>query len=309
MDTEQGTPVATTEAAPPTSRSGRRTPLRPRNDFSTFIRIFNDIAGHRHRYEVFRDFVTMGAICLHNSVIPSKSLEDEYLAVIDRYDKKAQTAFPVLLAELIVLLDPEPRDILGQLFMQFELGNDRTGQFFTPPEISELIAQMTFGEAVASATEEFVTICEPACGAGGMVLAFAKVVIAAKKNPAKAMWAQCQDVDRVAALMCYLQLSLWNIPAVVIVGNTLAMEAREVFYTPAHRLGFWGVKLRRRERERAAKGLVCDTQVPSSALDPASNDTRDDAMPVEFSETLFATSEHQDRPVASGQQIGFDFGL
>ena len=102
MDTEQGTPVATAaaEAAPPTSRSGRRTSLRPRNDFSTFIRIFNDIAGHRHRFEVFRDFVTMGAICLHNSVIPSKSLEDEYLAVIDRYDKKAQAAFPVLLAEL-----------------------------------------------------------------------------------------------------------------------------------------------------------------------------------------------------------------
>ena len=54
---------------------------------------------------------------------------------------------------------------------------------------------------------------------------------------------------------------------------------------------------------------MCDAQAPSSALDPASNDTRDDAMPVEFSETLFATSEHQDRPVASGQQIGFDFGL
>ena len=296
MDTEQGTPVATTaaEAAPPTSRSGRRTPLRPRNDFSTFIRIFNDIAGHRHRYEVFRDFVTMGAICLHNSAIPSKSLEDEYLVVIDRYDKKAQAAFPVLLAELIVLLDPEPRDILGQLFMQLELGNDRTGQFFTPPELSELIAQVTFGEAVASSTEEFITICEPACGAGGMVLAFAKVVIAAKKNPAKAMWAQCQDVDRVAALMCYLQLSLWNIPAVVIVGNTLAMETREVFYTPAHRLGFWDAKLaRRREREH--------TQELAKA----------EATPPVSTDTAFIVTETPRplEPLATSQQVGFDFGL
>lgn len=60
----------------------------------------------------------------------------------------------------------------------------------------------------------------------------------AKKNPAQAMWARCQDIDRVATMMCYLQLSLWSIPVMVIVGNTLAMEAREVFYTPAHRLRF-----------------------------------------------------------------------
>lgn len=94
MDTEQGTPVdsGVAERAPATSLSCRRTPVRPRNDFSTFICIFNDIAGHRHRYVVFRDFVTMGAICLHNSAMPSMPLEDEYLAISDRYDKKAQAA-------------------------------------------------------------------------------------------------------------------------------------------------------------------------------------------------------------------------
>lgn len=296
MDTEQGTPVdsGVAERAPATSLSGRRTPLRPRNDFSTFIRIFNDIAGHRHRYEVFRDFVTMGAICLHNSAMPNQSLEDEYLAIIDRYDKKAQAAFPVLLAELIVLLDPEPRDVLGQLFMQLELGNERTGQFFTPPELSELIARMTFGDAIASTTEEFVTVGEPTCGAGGMVLAFAKVVIAAKKNPAQAMWAQCQDIDRVAALMCYLQLSLWNIPAVVIVGNTLAMEAREVFYTPAHRLGFWDVKLaRRREREQTQEFAK------EEAASPAPTETA----------FISPATRHPLEPLATSQQVGFDFGL
>jgi hypothetical protein len=47
------------------------------------------------------------------------------------------------------------------------------------------------------------------------------------------MWAQCQDTDRVAAMMCCLQLSRWNIPAVVIVGDALAMEAREVVCPPA----------------------------------------------------------------------------
>ena len=296
MDTEAGAP-----------RVRLRTKDRRPNELVSFIKIFNEMAGHRHRYEVFRDFVTMSAICLHNSVPSPKNaaLEAEYLAIIDRYDKEAQSRFPVLLGHLIALLDPEPRDILGQLFMQLELGNDRTGQFFTPPEISELIAQMTFGEVVASSTEEFVTICEPACGAGGMVLAFAKVVIAAKKNPAKAMWVQCQDVDRVAAMMCFLQLSLWNIPGVVLVGNTLAGEVREVFYTPAHRMGFWDVKLRRRAPERVAKGLVCDA--PVLAVETPEED--DDTLLVNESVTSSTPSEHQYRPVATGQQIGFDFGL
>jgi hypothetical protein len=107
----------------------------------------------------------------------------------------------------------------------------------------------------AQSNEErgFVKLCEPACGAGGMVLAFARCLIDSGKNPAQAMWARCQDIDRLAALMCFIQLALWNIPAVVIVGDTLANDEREVFYTPAHYLGFWDVRLKRDSRLRAAE--------------------------------------------------------
>jgi hypothetical protein len=45
--------------------------------------------------------------------------------------------------------------------------------------------------------------------------------------------------------MAYLQLSLLHIPAVVILGNTLALEEREHWFTPAHILGGWSRKLRR----------------------------------------------------------------
>ena len=37
-------------------------------DRNDFIKTFNNIARHRHRYEVFWDFVTMSAISLHNAV-------------------------------------------------------------------------------------------------------------------------------------------------------------------------------------------------------------------------------------------------
>lgn len=221
-----------------------------------FVRSFNRIASHRHRYEVFRDFVSMAAISMHNAIRKIPSLEDEYLKIVKRYERDQVTELCGLFAKLVMLLDTEPQDVLGPLYMDLELGNTQAGQFFTPHEISELMARLTYGDELKTLDKPFITLSEPACGAGGMVLAFVKVMLSHGHDPAKRLWVQCQDVDRTAALMCYLQLSLWNVPAAVIVGNTLAMEVREVFYTPAHYLGLWEYRLRRRDDEEAALALM-----------------------------------------------------
>ena len=56
-------------------------------------------------------------------------------------------------------------------------------------------------------------------------------------------------------MMCYIQLSLWNIPAEVIVGNSLTLEFREVFYTPSYYLFGWEMKLRFRSFLDLMRGL------------------------------------------------------
>ena len=56
-------------------------------------------------------------------------------------------------------------------------------------------------------------------------------------------------IERLAALMCYVQLSLWNVPAQVVVGNSLTFETREVFYTPAHYMGAWDMRLNLKKSE------------------------------------------------------------
>jgi hypothetical protein len=182
-----------------------------------------------------------------------------------------------------------------------------------------MIARVMFGESVserlANGGEEFVTVGEPACGAGGMALAFAKVVIAAKRDPARAMWAQCQDVDRVAAMMCYLQLSIWNIPAVVIVGNTLTMEVREVFYTPAHRLGFWNAKLARRWSKETGVEPTTQTTVTTQVQPDATttvetpSEEAAEASPTDNTSLSPAQTQRPLEPLATSQQVGFDFGL
>jgi N-6 DNA Methylase len=267
-------------------------------DTGTFIQLFNRIAGHRSRHDVFRDFVTMAAISLHTAVRKSEVLEKEYLSIIGRYDREAQQAFPVLLGEVVTLLEVEPRDILGQLYMSLDFGNTHTGQFFTPPEISRFMAKLTAGDAFAA--REFVTLSEPACGSGGMVLAFAQEVIALGRNPATSMWVQCQDVDRSVAMMCYVQLALWNIPGVVIVGNTLAYEVREAFYTPAHYLWFWDAKLRRRDQERQGIALAQSPAIDSSSFASDAN------SPTEVDKPL-AMPSSQHRPNVVPRQFGFDF--
>ena len=210
-----------------------------------FIRQFNALAQHKRRYEVFRDFVTLSAISLNNVMEPDAerkaTLESEYMDIIRSYSHEQAHGFAELLGLVVNMLEPTPQDVLGELYMELDLGNERAGQFFTPNTISQFLARLNGVKPPPG--QNFVRVCEPACGAGGMVLAIAQTLIESGKNTARAMWAQCQDIDRTAALMCFTQLSLWNIPAVVIVGDTLANEVRECFYTPAHHLGAWDCRL------------------------------------------------------------------
>lgn len=214
---------------------------------AAFKKTFRELAPYKHRYEVFRDFVTMAATSLHNAIHQDPAREDEYLRIIAEYKKPDQLAFSKLLGCLVTALDEDPRDILGPLYMELEIANKDAGQFFTPPEVSDLMANLTFSDELTKLEDQpFITASEPACGAGGMILSLVKVLIEAGHNPSQKIWVQAIDVDRMAALMCYIQLSLWNVPAEVIVGNTLSLEIREVWYTPAHHMGLWKYRLQRK---------------------------------------------------------------
>ena len=235
----------------------------------SFIKTFNSIALHKHRYEVFSDFIKMSAIALHNAIVKAEHLEKEYLEIVGKYKKEEVDQFPLLLANLIELLEPEPIDILGSLYMELELSSNHTGQFFSPSPIAQLMAKIAHGGQLNMLEEKaFITLSEPACGAGGMVLAFAKEMLHHGYNPAERLWVQCVDIDRVAAMMCYVQLSLWNIPAQVIVGNSLTLEHREIFYTPAHYLFSWDQRLRARQVIDLMRELETTTVEEAKAKEP-----------------------------------------
>ena len=265
----------------------------------TFISLFNSIARHKHRYSVFSDFVTMSAIALHNAVNMNEALEKEYLEIVARYSKEDVNSFCELLGNFVILMEPEPADILGSLYMELEINNLNNGQFFTPHEISLLLAKLTYGDMLDNlANKPFVTLSEPACGAGGMILAFTNEMLKKGINPAEKLCVQCIDIDRLAGLMCYLQLSLWHVPAEVIIGNTLTLEFREVYYTPSYYLGDWKNRLSIRNLTKAISSLCESIEEPKTekpTVDIAQHEIVDQ-KPV-IIESLTATIEIDVLPV------------
>lgn len=207
----------------------------------------NSGSGRRRITQVFQDFCELSALAIRNAVDRHGFNEREarYLAIAAGYTHEEMDRFATTLAHLAAALGDSLTDALGHLYMSLDLGNERLGQFFTPYDISLLTARMTVTDMVERLQhQEFITVSEPTCGSGGMVIATAQTLGEASINYQKAMHATAQDIDITAVHMTYVQLALLHIPALVVHGNTLTLEQDDVWPTPAHIIGRWASKLR-----------------------------------------------------------------
>ena len=218
------------------------------------IKNLNTMARDKKRYRVFDDFIYLSAASLHNhGAWFDQQREDRYLSIIKTYDEEDRFLMAENLGLLVDLLQSHPHDALGEIYMNLELGDKEQGQFFTPDSVSQLMANLQCPNIKDILKDKpFFELLEPTCGAGGMILATVKNVLEQGYNPAKTMWVQAIDIDRTAALMCYIQLSLWNVPAQVIVGNSLTLETNEVWFTPAYVMYGWAGKLERQRKDAIA---------------------------------------------------------
>ncbi|EJZ6455997.1 DUF1738 domain-containing protein [Salmonella enterica subsp. enterica serovar Braenderup] len=224
-------------ALPWAARRGKNNP-----HMQQFVSLFNQTAPCENRWQVFSDFVHMAACSLFNAVHRDEAFEADYMQRVARYSAEDAHNMSRLLAEVIQGLEFCPTDFLGQIFMSLELGNARHGQYFTPYSVSYTMARMTLSNRLSvltSGERDFITVSDPACGAGGMIVAMAEAMLEAGFNPQKQMVAYCVDIDPVAAMMCYIQLSLMGIPAIVATGNSLTVDIKREMATPMFVLGHW----------------------------------------------------------------------
>ena len=191
-----------------------------------FLDRFRELCGHRGPWEVWNDFVNIGAIMIANSMSsPQRATrEQDYLAIIKKYDVSGQTALTQLIASVINTLEENPwQDFLGDMFMRLNLGSNWGGQFFTPYTIAQLTAQLQMDNIETKIEKEgWVAVNDSTCGAGALLIGYAEACKKAGINYQEHIWFVAQDIDRTAALMCYIQLSLLGCPGYVVIADTLA---------------------------------------------------------------------------------------
>lgn len=231
-----------------------------------FAGLLERLAYGRSRWQAFEDFVTMASMAMAQTAGFDPAVEETYLKIVGKYPKEEAQAFPELLGCVVDGLERETCDFLGKTFMELELGNDRMGQFFTPYEVSRFMAEAVVdGDQLRREIDRkgFVSLLEPACGAGGMVLAFAEAMRHQGINPQERLFVRAVDLDPVAARMCHVQMSLAGLSGVVSRGNSLTQQMFESWNTPFLRFNWW------RFRERpATEEAKPEPVVPPRALEP-----------------------------------------
>lgn len=221
------------------------------------VEMLEKIAKNVSLWNVWQDFVVMSAIAISNA-IPSnfrKNREEEYISMAKKYSKEELEMFSSVFYEVVCELDRNPnQDLLGDMFMALELGNHWKGQFFTPYQICELTAELSYSEAIKKDVDEhgWASVNDPACGAGALLIAYANQCRKCGINYQTSILFVAQDIDFLAGCMCYIQLSLLGCPGYVVIGDTLLnpaqsldkrglipMDTQNVWYTPMYCAEIW----------------------------------------------------------------------
>lgn len=202
------------------------------------------------RHELLSDLFEMSAIAISNKFDfrQAEEREKQYLSLINKYDKDMQQLIVQVFAEIYRLLSNQYNpsigfgDYLGEIYMRSETSSSKSGQFFTPYNVSKMCAKCAINEnAVKEAMEQdkVITLHEPTCGSGGMIIAAADVLYNEYHfNISRNLFVECGDIDKRCVRMSYLQLSLAGIPAVIFQRNGLTMETWELWETPAYIMNY-----------------------------------------------------------------------
>lgn len=196
-------------------------------------------------YELLADIFEAGAIAISNRFDASAAAElreKKYRQIMEKHSPESQEQICDIFAEILILLTSQVKDgfydYLGELYMMSNTGNKKAGQFFTPYHVSELNAAAVMHDKIIKlcrSEDEILSISEPSCGSGGMVLAAADILLNEYDfNIARNLYVECSDIDRRCVHMAYLQIGLAGIPAVIYWQNTLTGEKWERWETPAY---------------------------------------------------------------------------
>lgn len=210
---------------------------------------------------VFKDFLTLCTCALAQPFYRSDTLEQIYLDTIKAYTKEQANEFSQMLALLVSALENAFQDFLGKVYMSLKIGNSSNGQFFAPYCVSKMMSEINFIEVEENLkANDFITLSDPCCGSSGLIIAFAETMKNNNYNYQKQLFVEVIDIDEMCFMMSYIQLSLYGVPAKVMLGDSLGWKFQRVLYTPLYFVNGFEWKLKRMQEKTEIKPIVMKTE-------------------------------------------------
>lgn len=226
------------------------------NDFCNEIKRLSET---RPVWSVWADWVEAVALVfsIASEFRPNvrEARSERYKELLAKYTVEDLKAFDWMLDCLVRALEENPRqDFLGKIFEALELNNHWKGQFFTAYHVAELMAQANLSNIEPILEEkEWIDVLDPCSGAGVLLIASRNYLSGIGVGSDRVLFVG-QDVDVVAGLMGYIQLSLLGCAGYIVVGDSLLNpvvswngshllpkddSAYELWFTPAFRSFAW----------------------------------------------------------------------
>ena len=203
--------------------------LKKKDEYEKIVCLLNSLTGKRSLWQVFNDCISVYAVMIQNSFMPAgkrfDNIERIYKNTVEDYTDTEKDVMLKTFAEIVVILNDKPfQDLLGDLYMRLDMGNEAIGQFFTPYNISLATAKAMLKKSETQekiAKKGHVTVLEPAAGGGANLIAACEVFKDFGIDYQKNVVFVAQELNRLTALMCYVALSLIGANAVIKIGDTL----------------------------------------------------------------------------------------
>ena len=113
------------------------------------------------------------------------------------------------------------------------------------------MARLVIGDTDSLPHEGPITVCEPACGDGAMILSFAE---ACPPEVRRRLRVTAVDVSRTACDMVFINTTLWGIPTRIIHGNSLTLECWAAWSNIHYIMPWLPLALRTQSPEAKAQG-------------------------------------------------------
>ncbi|RPI19217.1 MAG: hypothetical protein EHM58_02550 [Ignavibacteriae bacterium] len=149
-----------------------------------------------------------------------------YLEIVRRYGNEGKTGereidfFAKAFTELLKIMHETNDDILGEVYMQWNMANKFRGQYFTPKQVADFMAK--------AISPQGGKILDPACGSGIMLISCIKSMANDQLDESVFVG---QDIDLTCVKMCALNLLFFNVNGFVVWGDTLKFECKKVYKT------------------------------------------------------------------------------